>query len=63
MTVRKVRITYKHWKKPEVTLVVEGTLPKNLNNPTNDRWVVKLDNGEWEDVIKTTVVKLEDLPV
>lgn len=59
--VRRVYIKYKHWKKPDVVLEVEGTLPRNLNNPTNDRWVVQMDDGNWEDVIKTTVVEFVEL--
>ena len=56
------RITYKHWKKPEVILVREGILPTNMNrNPDNDRWVIKCSDGTWEDILKSTVVKIEEM--
>ena len=56
------RITYKHWKKPEVILVREGILPTKMNrNPNNDRWVMKCSDGTWEDILKSTVVKIEEM--
>jgi hypothetical protein len=58
-----IRITYKHWKKPDKILVVEGELPQNLNRQTtNDRYIVKCTDGGWEDVLKSTIIKMEELP-
>jgi hypothetical protein len=56
-----VRVTYKHWK-TEVVLVVEGTMPSKINNPTSDRIVVFTEEGVYEDIIKETIIKIEELP-
>ncbi len=55
-----VKITYKHWSKDKV-LEVTGTMPTRLNNNHNDRIVVQKPNGDYEDVIKNTVIKIEDV--
>ena len=54
------KITYKHWKRDE-TLEAIGTIPKELNNSNNDRLVVKLDSGQFEDVLKSTLISIEPL--
>lgn len=56
-----VRVTYKHWK-TGVVLVVEGTMPPKINNPTSDRIVVFTEEGVYEDIIKETIIKIEELP-
>ena len=55
-----VKITYKHWSKDKV-LEVTGTMPTRLNNNHNDRIVVQKPNGDYEDVLKNTVIKIEDV--
>ena len=54
------KIIYKHWKKDK-TLEVVGDLPKSYNNSTNDRYVVQLQDGTFEDVIKDTVIEIQKL--
>jgi len=57
---KRVKVTYTHWKDESRILEVEGLLPINLNNQDiNDRIVVQCDNGKWEDVLKSTIKKLE----
>ena len=55
-----VKITYKHWSKDKV-LEVTGTMPTRLNNNLNDRLVVQKPNGDYEDVLKNTVITIEDV--
>ena len=55
-----VKITYKHFTKDKV-LQVTGTMPTRLNNNHNDRLVVQKPNGDYEDVIKNTVISIEDV--
>lgn len=54
-----VKVVYKHWKK-EKTLEVVGTMPPELNNGSSDRLVVKTIDGKFEDVLKSTVIRVED---
>ena len=54
-----LKVTYKHWK-TGVELEVVGTMPKELNNQVNDRVIVKRLDGTFEDVIKTTIVRVEE---
>ena len=51
-------ITFKHWKTEEV-LTETGILPANLNNDQSDRLILKTDSGEFIDIIKKTIVKME----
>lgn len=53
------RIVFQHYKTGE-KLVVIGTLPKELNHPTSDRYVVKTEE-KFVDVIKSTVLSIEDI--
>ena len=55
-----VKITYKHWSKDKV-LEVTGTMPTRLNNNHNDRLVVQKPDGDYEDVLKNTVITIEDV--
>jgi len=55
-----LKITYKHWKKDK-TLEIIGTLPQALNNGSSERLVVKLPNGLYEDVIKNTIITIEEV--
>ena len=51
---------YKHWKKDK-QLEVVGTMPKNLNNSVSDRFIVITEDGRHEDVIKSTVIRIEEI--
>ena len=55
-----MKVTSKHYK-PGNTLTVEGTLPPELNNPQSDRYVVQA-GFVFVDVIKSTVISIEDMP-
>ena len=55
-----VKITYKHWTKDKV-LEITGNMPTHLNNNLNDRYVVQTSDGKYEDVIKETVISIEDI--
>ena len=54
-----VTVIYKHWKKEQI-LKVSGELVHN--NPSSDRIVVKTDDGHYEDIIKTTITEIIELP-
>ena len=54
-----VKVTYKHWKTGKI-LEVGGTMPKQYNNGMNDRILVQKPDGSFEDVIKTTIVRVEE---
>ena len=55
-----VRVIYKHWKKG-TTLEVEGVLPKELNNGNSDRLIIMKSDGNFEDVLKSTVIRVESI--
>lgn len=55
-----VRVVYKHWKTGDVLEVV-GDMPQELNNGSNDRLVILKEDGQFEDVIKETVIRVESL--
>lgn len=46
-------IKYKHWKKDKVLSVVGEIVH---DNPQSDRIVVRLDNGQLEDILRTTII-------
>ena len=54
-----MKVIYKHWK-TEKELTVIGTMPEKLNNTQSDRFVVKTSEG-FEDVLKNTVIRIEEL--
>ena len=54
-----LKVTYKHWK-TEVLLEVTGTMPQHLNNGSSDRIVVKQLDGTYKDIIKSTIVRVEE---
>jgi len=58
--MKKVRIVFKHYKTGE-ELTVEGILPPELNNPQSDRYIIR-SGFVIVDVIKSTVISIEDLP-
>ena len=55
-----VKIIYKHWKK-DLTLEAIGVMPPELNNGGSDRLIIKLENGDFEDVLKSTVIRIESI--
>lgn len=55
-----ITIKYKHWKTGQ-ELEVTGVLPASLNNSASDRLVVEMQNGQYQDIIKTTVISMERL--
>jgi hypothetical protein len=51
-------IDYRHWKTHE-HLVAFGEIPEELNNNNSDRLVVKLQDGTYEDIIKSTIIQVK----
>jgi hypothetical protein len=54
------RITYKHYKTGE-KLTAIGTIPAAINNGSSDRLVLKTSEGEFIDIIKSTILAMEDV--
>lgn len=54
-----VKITYTHWTKGH-ELEVIGTMPAYLNNSQSDRFVIETEKGIFEDIIKSTVLRVEE---
>lgn len=54
-----LKVTYTHWKSGK-TLEAIGTMPKELNNQVNDRVIVKHPDGTFTDIIKTTIIRVEE---
>lgn len=55
-----VKVIYKHWTKGHI-LEVEGVMPEQLNNGSSDRLIILKDDGNFEDVLKDTVVRIESI--
>jgi len=55
----KKRVTFKHYKTGE-KLTVIGTLPKELNHPQSERYVVR-SGMTIVDILKSTVISIEDI--
>ena len=54
-----IKVTYKHWKSGKILQVI-GTMPEQYNNGISDRILVQKPDGSFEDVIKTTIVRVEE---
>ena len=54
-----IKVTYKHWKSGKILKVI-GTMPEQYNNGISDRILVQKPDGSFEDVIKTTIVRVEE---
>lgn len=54
-----VKVVYKHWKSG-MHLEVIGTMPKELNHEKSDRFVIKKHDGHFEDVLKSTVIRVTE---
>jgi hypothetical protein len=55
-----VKVNYKHWQTGEELFIV-GTILTHVNEDS-DRIVVKTDEGHYEDIIKTTIIEIIELP-
>ena len=55
-----MKVTYKHWKSGAILEVV-GEMPKPCNNGSSDRVVVLQPDGTYKDIIKTTIVRVEEV--
>jgi hypothetical protein len=55
------RIKFKHWQDESRELVEVGSLPPSLNNPQSEKYVLQTPRGEFIDIIKKTVVEIEDV--
>jgi len=55
-----LKVTYKHWKSGAILEVV-GEMPKACNNGSSDRVVVLQPDGTYKDIIKTTIVRIEEV--
>lgn len=60
MEVIMKKIVYKHWKTGEILTDV-GHMPKQYNNSQSDRYLLQTEDGKYVDIIKSTVVKIEDI--
>ena len=54
-----LKVTYKHWKSGAILEAI-GTMPKECNNGMSDRILVKHQDGTYTDIIKTTIVRVEE---
>lgn len=55
-----IEVIYKHWTKGHELRVV-GTMPKEYNNDSSDRFIIEKEDGTLEDVLKNTVVRVIDV--
>ncbi len=55
-----VKVIYTHWTKG-TELEVTGVLPKELNNGSSDRLLIMKSDGSFEDVLKSTVIRIESI--
>ena len=51
-----IKILYKHWK-TGVVLEVSGEIL--FNRPDSDRLVLRKEDGTFEDIIKSTIISIE----
>ncbi len=54
-----LKVTYKHWKSGAILEAI-GTMPKPCNNGSSDRIVIKRPDGTYKDIIKTTIIRVEE---
>lgn len=55
-----VRVVYKHWTKDK-QLEVVGEMHEAYNNSASDRLIVQKEDGSFEDVLKSTVIRVENI--
>ena len=56
MEIKLFRIKFKHWKEDR-EIVEVGTMPDVLNNPMSEKFVLQTPQGDFIDIIKSTVVE------
>ena len=54
-----LEIIFKHWKTGE-ELTVFGKIIDTYNNPGSDRLVIQDENGQFQDIIKSTIVEIKE---
>lgn len=54
-----LEIIFKHWKTGE-ELTVFGKIIDTYNNPGSDRLVVQDEDGQFQDIIKSTIVEIKE---
>lgn len=55
------RIRFTHWQDENREIVEVGSLPPSLNNPQSEKYVLRTPHGDFIDIIKKTVVEIEDV--
>jgi hypothetical protein len=55
------RIKFTHWQDENREIVEVGSLPPSLNNPQSEKYVLRTPHGDFIDIIKKTVVEIEDV--
>lgn len=55
------RIKFTHWQDENREIVEAGSLPPSLNNPQSEKYVLRTPHGDFIDIIKKTVVEIEDV--
>ena len=58
MVPEMLKVVFKHWK-TEKLLEVVGEMPPAMNNGSSDRIVVVMPDGKYKDIIKSTIVRVE----
>jgi len=59
MEMKRIRFT--HWQDENREIVEVGSLPPSLNNPQSEKYVLRTPHGDFIDIIKKTVVEIEDV--
>lgn len=54
-----LEIIFKHWKTGE-ELTVFGKIIDTYNNPGSDRLVIQDEDGQFQDIIKSTIVEIKE---
>ena len=57
--MNKVKVKFKHWKSGK-ELEVTGTIAEWVNEQS-DRIVVEKETGEYEDILKNTIVSINNV--
>lgn len=54
-----LEIIFKHWKTGE-ELTVFGKIIDTYNNPGSDRLVIQDEDGQFQDIMKSTIVEIKE---
>ena len=54
-----LEIIFKHWKTGE-EITVFGKIIDSYNNPGSDRLVIQDEEGQFQDIIKSTIVEIKE---